>query len=548
LYDIDLPRKSVNEFLTVEDLGTYCLPSVQRDFVWDEDQIKELIDSLLRGYPIGVITVMETNIPIPSVPLIDVEDMVAPSDQTRKYVLDGQQRLTSLLLIRDGWKIKRDGKEISRKPIHFNPDDRTLRKKGKTEFGYDFSRLIRWTLHKEPTEQSVPRIQRTLAEVNKEFLARPLGFFTVRVSKDERNQDKVYSDMAEIFTRINRAGVRLGNLEIFLSFFASASPGKQEIVGLYEQLKSRYEIDLEPIIRLAFSNLGLTQNQVSRIESFKRNVSRITEKHTKDEILLSVSATGNALETIMEILGRELGVSSAETLPSQTCLVVLAKYLLERESTSPDQVKKGEIDNMLRWLILSSFYGLYSSSADTRLENDLKIVSGRGQLPIDGLLESMKHNNLRTEIQEKDFKNIDFNILRGNAGKRFLFVLYFLLHKNGATDWAGNPLAHSTQLVRHHILPKDNNTVKEMLDEDKRNHLGNLTFIDKGKNEEIGDELPEDYLSTMLPDALREHFIPTDKSLWKPEKYEEFINTRMDMMWHSLEVLMRSLSQQISSE
>ena len=541
-----MSRKPVTEFLTVEDLGEYCLPSVQRDFVWDEDDVLELIDSLLKGYPIGVITVLETDVPFPSVPLVDVPNSSGQDGKAFKYVLDGQQRLTSLLLIRDGWKIMRNGKPISREPIQFNPDDGTLRRKGKKEFGFDFSKLTRWTLHKEPFEQSLPRIQTTLEQVNKDFLTRPLGFFIIRLGKGA-DEDKVYGDMAEIFTRINRAGIRLGNLEMFLSFFASASLGKQQVVDLYEQLKEKHDIDLEPIIRLTFSNLELTQSQISRIESFKRSAKRIRDNYSEADVLNSITNTGNALETTMAILRKELGISSADMLPSQTCLVILSKYLLEKGFDSADQVPGSDVHKMIRWLMLSSFYGLYSSHTDTRLEGDLKIVEKKGLFPIGELLASMDQKNLRTQIEEKDFKNIDFNVLRGTAGKRFLFVLYVLLHRNRATDWTGKPLSDNVRnLARHHILPKDNKTVREVLDDDvMRNHLGNLTFIDAGRNEEIGDELPEEYLSRMSSEALREHFIPTDSSSWKPEKYEEFIKTRMGTMWNSLDQFMTDLSKTV---
>jgi len=543
MYQVELVRKPIAEFLTDDDLWTYYLPSVQRDFVWDEDEVQELIDSLLSGYPTGVITILETNIQFPSVPLIDVKNPATPNTDIRRYVLDGQQRLTSLLLIRDGWKINRCGKEISIDPIHFNPDDGTLRKKGKREFGYDFSKLIRWTLHKESPIQSIPRIQKTLEEVNKEFLIRPLGFFIVKVNKGAENEDKIYSDMAEIFTRINRAGIKLGNLEMFLSFFASASVGKQEITDLYEQMKSKYELDLEPIIRLVFSNFGLTQNQISKVESFKKSTNRIKQNYTKERIFENIEKSKRSIEITMNILKNELGISNADILPSQTSLVVLSKHVLRNGYASLDKIPLQEINKMLRWFIISSFHGLYSSQTDKRLEDDIKIVGSSGTFPIDQLLDSMARKSLRIEIQEQDFKNIDFNILRGSAGKRFLFALYILLHRNGATDWTGNPISNNKKnLARHHILPKENDTVRAVLDDEViRNHLGNLTFIDKGKNEEIGDGLPEDYLSKMSLDALKEHFIPLDKNLWKPENYEEFINTRMDLIWRSFDKFMTNL-------
>lgn len=546
MYTIELTRKPIMEFLTAEDLKTYRLPSVQRDFVWEEDEVIDLIDSLIRGYPTGVVTVLETNIQFPSVPLIDTDETESQSDgQIRRYILDGQQRLTSLLLMRDGWKIKRDGKEIFITPIMFNPDDNQLRVKGKREWGKDFSQLIRWTLHKETPTQTIPRLQKTLEDVNKEFLVRPLGFYTVKVNQDAQNQDQILKDMAEIFTRINRAGIKLGNLEMFLSFFAGEAIGKGEIIKTYEQMNSKYNLDLEPIIRLVFSNFNRTQSQISKVDSFKSSARFVRENYKENQILDEIHKSSHAIDIVMNLLEEEFGITKVDILPSQTSLVILFRYVLKNGYDSIEKIPETEKHKMLKWFMVSSFYGLYSSQTDKRLEDDLKIISKSSTFPLDNLMDSMKGKNFRTEISEQDFKNIDFNILRGNAGKKFLFLLYILLHKNGATDWASNLLSKNFKnLARHHILPKENEKVKQALDDDVlRNHLGNITFIDSGKNKDIEASDPDEYLSQMAQGALEEHFIPLDKKLWLPEKYEEFINTRMDILWNALQQLMTKLSQ-----
>jgi hypothetical protein len=545
MYTIDLPRKSINEFLTADDLDSYLLPSVQRDFVWEEDEVLELIDSLLRGYPTGVVTVLETNLNFPSVPLIDTDGQTREEDsKPKRYILDGHQRLTSLLLMRDGWKIKREGKDIAIEPIMYNPDDGQLRVKGKREWGRDFSQLVRWTLHKEPPSTIIPRLQKTLEEINKGFLVRPLGFYTVTVTQDEQNKDKIFSDMAEIFTRINRAGIKLGNLEMFLSFFASEAIGKREVTAMYERMKTAHNLDLEPIIRLVFSDFDRTQSQISRVATFKNSAAYVKEHYSSDQILQSISKDGKSIEVIMTLLRDKLGISDVDILPSQTSLVPLFKFAYKKGYESVDEIPENEIKKILRWLILTSFNGLYSSQTDKRLEDDLKIVAASDGFPVSQLLDSMKQKNFRTEIQEQDFKNIDFNIMRGNAGKRFLFILYILLYRKGATDWAGNPISKDFKsLARHHILPKENEVVRKTLeDEVLRNHLGNLTYIAAGKNNDIEDADPAEYLAQMNTDALKEHFIPTDKKLWEPAGYEEFISVRMDKLWRALAEFMTSLS------
>jgi len=83
--------------------------------------------------------------------------------------------------------------------------------------------------------------------------------------------------MAEAFIRVNRYGVRIGNLELMLSFLAGAISGdlKEKVYKLYESLYDIFEIELQPVIRFAFSNFGLKQTQISKVNQFKANIERI---------------------------------------------------------------------------------------------------------------------------------------------------------------------------------------------------------------------------------------------------------------------------------
>ncbi len=112
MYEPKLERPTISEIFEY-DFSKYFLPSIQREFVWDEDDIKEMIESLLNGYPIGIITIFKTDLEFPSIPLVDPAANSAKKEEVneRLYVLDGQQRLTSLLLIRENWKIKRNGEK-----------------------------------------------------------------------------------------------------------------------------------------------------------------------------------------------------------------------------------------------------------------------------------------------------------------------------------------------------------------------------------------------------------------------------------------------------
>jgi hypothetical protein len=541
MYEPELKRRTISEVLG-EDPSDYYLPTIQRDFVWDEDDIKQMIESILNGYPIGIITIFKTDIEFPSVPLVD-SDFNQKEKKTRLYVLDGQQRLTSLLLIKNGWKIRRNGETIERTPIYFNPDDKSLRVKGRRPIGYDFSDLIKMATF---AEHPKPYLQRSLESLRKTFLDRPIAFYIVEVRRDGKSEEEIYKDMSEIFTRINRAGIRLGNLEMFLSFFASASVGKQEIVSMHRELNAKYSMDLEPLIRFVFSNLGLSQNQITKTDSFKRAVEDIKSRYSDPEIREVIENCKKCIETAMVLLHRELGISTTQILPTETALVPVFQYLYTAGVPAPNEVNQHERNRIMKWFILASFNGLYSSQTNTKVESDLKIVKGANpstSFPLQKLLDSMKDKIKTTQISKKDFTSVDINILRGTAGKKYLFLEYILLCENGATDWTGRLLIERSfnELARHHIFPKD--PLRQIIDEDATiNHVGNLTFIDRILNEELQDRLPEDYLSSIDEEVLKKHFIPLDDQLWKMDQYEQFIQQRAELMWQVLESLLNNLS------
>jgi len=535
MYEPTLRKVTVSEFLG-SDLTGYCLPTIQRDYVWDEDDIIEMIESLQNGYPTGIITVFETDLDLPSVPLIDTEDRSA-TPATRKYLLDGQQRLTSLLLIKNGWRLKRNGETVERTPILYNPDNGKFRVKGKKSTGHDFAELVRMCMF---AEQPKDHLRKTLESLRKTFLDRPLAFYEVVVKQDGRSEEGISKDMAEIFTRINRAGVRLGNLEMFLSFFASASLEKGEIVKMHKELNSKYGMDLEPLIRFVFSNLGLSQSQITKTELFKKAVENIKSSFSQERIGEVIQRCRECIELSMALLKQEFGISTTQVLPAETVLVPFAQFFFTHDIKAVSDLSESDKKSMLRWFLLASFNGIYSSKTNTRVESDLRIVKSASRpdaFPIAKLLESMDSEIRTTEIGENDFVRIESNILRGTAGRKYLFLVYVILCRNGASDWSGRPLGERSyaDLDRHHIFPKEH--LRSTTDDVLINHIGNLTFIDRGVNEELGESLPEDYLEDYDVEVLQKHFIPTDTTLWKLDKFEQFLKVRMDLLLRAVQTM-----------
>src|SRR5215213_8889565 len=91
---------SVEELVGMIERGELRLPEMQRRYVWRATRVRDLLDSLYRGYPSGSILMWETDEPIPTRDFAIAQDSNAFAG--RKLLLDGQQRLTSLTAVLNG--------------------------------------------------------------------------------------------------------------------------------------------------------------------------------------------------------------------------------------------------------------------------------------------------------------------------------------------------------------------------------------------------------------------------------------------------------------
>jgi uncharacterized protein with ParB-like and HNH nuclease domain len=103
------------------DSGQIKIPKFQRDFVWGNDQTAKLIDSIIKGYPIGTFILWKTREELRSVRNVgNIQLPEAPKGDSVHYILDGQQRITSLYAVRKGILFDREGETIDYKQISIN--------------------------------------------------------------------------------------------------------------------------------------------------------------------------------------------------------------------------------------------------------------------------------------------------------------------------------------------------------------------------------------------------------------------------------------------
>lgn len=516
-----------------EDAKTLRIPTIQRQFVWDAEDVRDLIDSIVNGYPIGAIIIWEPSSPFPSAPLLGQDER-----DSRRYVLDGQQRLTALsLMMNGGWQIHRGDKVIRTSAISYVPETGKFYMSEKK--GIDVSLIIRAAL---ADPDSLTKLQKNHSAVFKKVIdevgSRIVGYtLPMYVLRTDAVDDDTYEQIAEIFTRVNSAGVKIGNLEMFLSFFAAAFPRKEKdrIIDLHERWSESFELDLEPLIRLVFSQMEMTQSQITKLTSFRRAIKTLRERYAaKPKAIGAVlDRVETAVATVLDMLATDLGIASTQFVPSQNALLPLFEFAYSRGISSSKDISKRDRRRMAHWFLVGSFNGIYSSSPNGKIDEDLSIIrKSRGPFPLDGLLKAMRSRPPRADVIDRgEVVDERYNVLRGRSGKEYLMLLDALLHRNRATNWAGKNLVSEGAAI-HHIFPREYLKEQGETRDEYINCLGNLAFIDPGINSEIGDTPPEDYFKEYKgSDIFKQHMIPDSPALWKFETYEKFLDSRLKLIW-----------------
>ena len=527
-------KKKISEILGPW-IETLRIPVVQREFEWDEERIKLLIDSIVKSYPVGTVILWETYDKLSYSKIVgkdEDQDFGGPF----RYVIDGQQRLLSLMLLANSWQITRGGESIETEPISFNPSSREFRiganigipvsllfnaSRGKTSALKDLS--AKYKDYEEPLESIGSKIS------NYE-----IPIYTLKSQRGEPIDPEAISD---IFTRINTSGMRLGNLEIFLSFFASAFPSLKELIlKRYKELNRRYEDEYptwEVSIRTVFGNLGKSQSRITRKSFFKNTIREVKEEYVSKGSDLEgiINKTFDIIESGLELIKKELGISRRRFMPSHTVMIPVYKWMFVNNLIKLDEVSGQDKKRILRRFLIASVNNYYSNWTERKLDKSLDAINEVGRFPLEELLGQMRSFNIPDKINEDEITTYE-------STKSSQMLLLSILYKNGASDWAGHPV-NDPNITIQHIFPRDmlrrNNWGSEYI-----NTLANLTLINRGVNSQIQDLEPKDYLPK-YESEISKHLIPLSKKYWDFGQFEAFIDERDRMLIERIKNIMKSL-------
>lgn len=587
---MDIQKYSVNQHL-IETLlawvksGEIAIPEIQRPFVWDSSKVRDLMDSLYQGYPIGyIITWLNPNVRLKD----------GTTSTGKKVLIDGQQRVTALTAaILGEYVVNKDYKRVRIK-IAFNPiserfDVQTpVILKDKTWIP-DISEILNGQINSYSYINSFldsnPGIddKHVVKSISKLFdlTKKQVGLIDLAAELD-------IETVTEIFIRINSKGVVLSQADFVMSKIAAneqyggqdirkaidyfshlaVAPeyfqyisdndkdfAKTEFFTKMKWLKNENEELYDPkytdVLRVAFStqfNRGKLSDLVSLLSgrnfetrTFESSIAETSFQKLSDGIYQFINET-NFKRFLMII--KSAGFIHNKMIRSQNAINFAYIVYLRLRSKGENQSK---IESYVRrWFVFSVLTGRYSGSPESMFDLDIRQIDSK---PFSEYLREKEE----AELSEAFWSASLVQSLNSSVSSSPYFNAY-LASQVKASDRGflskdisvGDLITFRGDI--HHIFPR-NYLKKRGLPRGRYNQIANYVYMQQEVNIKVGDKAPDIYFKELenqcnggelkygaidnikeLNKNLNSHCIPESIFNMNIDNYEDFLEQRRKLM------------------
>lgn len=562
-----------------------AIPELQRPFVWDSVKVRDLMDSLYKGYPVGYLITWH------SVGAALKGGEVAAHQQ---ILIDGQQRVTALRAAVAGLPVVNKRYAKVRIIIAFNPVTEQFETvtpviRRNPEWIADISEFFNaestFTFIREYLERN-PDLDPKVVETN---IARLQGIQNAQIGIISLGDDLDVETVSEIFIRINSKGVPLSSADFAMSKIATygergrnirklidyfchlavaphvyadikehdhefaASPYLSQIKWLSQDAEGLYDPAYGDIIRVA-GLVGFSRGKAAVIvselsgrdpETRKVDESRIPKAYDRlESALLSIVKQYHFENFLMTI--KSAGFIAPSMIGSRNALnFAYALYLRLREDKTMSEGVRKQI--VRRWFVMSMLTGRHSGSFESTWEQDIRRISTQGAAA-----------HLK-QIEESDLSDAYWNVTLPAAlettSANGPFFQAFLASQvaSGARGFLSKSITvaamhqHSGDI--HHIVPKDYLRKNGFPDRADYNQVANYALTETAINIRIGNRSPAQYMAVVeeqissgqlrlgeisdradLERNLFENAIPSDLGSVTAGSYPEFLMRRRQLM------------------
>ncbi len=512
------------------DSGDMALPEFQRGYVWNRDQVRGLMSSLYRRYPVGGLLVWVT--------ATDSAVMRSGGEKpvmaSVRMLLDGQQRITSLYgIMRGNPPPFFEGDANAFTNLRFHIADEVFEfyapvKMRNDPLWIDVSRLMKEgiapftvALLADPELSVAPQVY--IERLNR---VAEIGKIDLHI-EEVIGPDKTLDVVVDIFNRVNSGGTKLSKGDLALAKLCAEWP---EARGRLRSLilswrNAGFDFRLEWLLR-----------NVTTVRTGQALFSRL-EHVSAQEFEQGLSESAKAVSYLLNLIAARLGLDHDRVLGGRYAFPVMCRYLVQHGGKLSGAEEQGKL---LYWYVHSFLWGRYAGSTETTLNQDLTALERGG---LDELIENLRRAHVDLRIRPEDFAG-------STRGARFYPLLYLLTRMGKARDLAAGGLELSAHMLGnlarlqvHHIFPQAQ-LYKAEYARGEVNAIANFCFLTQDANLEILDRAPEDYFAaaeTQYPGALESQWVPTDPDLRRIASYRDFLAARRELLARAANDLLDSL-------
>jgi hypothetical protein len=563
----------------------YFLPAIQREFVWKTEQIVQLFDSIMRGYPISSFLFWELKPEnrdkwqvyefLEKAHYGGAHNELANTDgvTSLSLVLDGQQRLTSLMIgLRgtytvkkkykrwdnpDAWSAQRlyldlfadpllDSEEASESGVYYKfefmeetpaPNSQHYWFKIGQILDFDERQKFDAFLDKKDDDLSkhgLSRSERRTFERNLVRLYKAVHEDEVIAYYTETDQD--YDRVLDIFVRANEGGTKLSKSDLLLSMVTSNWEGvnaREEIFNFVDrvntELTRRNDFDKDFIMK---SCLVLTDLPVAyKVQNFNNaNLTTIRQHWPRIK---------KAVERGVDLVN-SFGIDR-DNLTSANSLIPIIYYLFKNPDVSlrgstPFEARNA--DRIRRWLIMALLNGVFGGTSDNMLRD---IRASLHAMPAAGTDFPMDAINITIRKAGRSAEFDDFaldEMLARTYGQQQTFLALSLLYDDAS--WGTMQFHQDHIFARSLFKPKELVILGRQDWLDKKERLGNLCLLLAHENTGKQDMPVDEWLRSRDPSFLKRHLIPNDQALWKFDRFPDFLEAREELVRRRFKALFGS--------
>lgn len=594
----DVNSTSVENIISSIKAGDIAIPEIQRPFVWDATKVRDLMDSLYKGFPVGYIIVWKN-------PDIRLKD--GRISYGKKILIDGQQRITAIQAAVVGQEVVDASYKKKRITIAFNPIEETfevcnpaIRKNIRWisdiadvfDVGFDAWEFVNHYCEANGITGKQSDINKTIMKL--------MAIKGINLGVTELSQSLTIDEVTDIFIRINSQGVVLSQADFAMSKISSddkyggsiirkmidyfchfmrrpsdseaiiandndfvSSPALNKIKWIAEEQDDVYVPSYTDVLRVSFTH-KFRRGKIADLVSLLSGRNFETRENLESIAQESFTKLREGVEAFVNktnfqrylMIVKSLGIVDASMVRSQN--VLNFGYILYL-SLKEQKFDAAKIESLVRrWIVLTILIGRYSGSAESVIDYDIKRFTEQNP-------EDFVKNMEEGELSDAFWNTVLVQRLDTSVSSSPYFLVFLMAQvKRGARGFLSSQINVQSLIEQrgdiHHLFPKKYLQKNGVNNRKDYNQIANYVYTQSEINIKIKDTAPRDYMSKMksqisgagfyygninnaedLDANLSENCIPKDIVGMDVSNYNEFLSARRIMMAQYIKEYYQSL-------